>query len=154
MAFFVTKINFHTSINIVITLFKNTANSITVTLAEKTTISNPNYLFEFINKETHVKYYCIIGEDLTTSLERYNKFIITEKIEPDVLQSEINLSVGQYSYEAFQLTDVQLAGLNLNSVDTSIYTSVEGPEQMRVKEPVEINTFYEGTPVTNTVYES
>lgn len=136
-----------------ITLFKNTANTIFVTLSEKTTISDPNYLFEFKSKQTNVSAFCLVGTDLTASLERGNKFVITEKTSPAPEDSEVELLVGQYIYTAYQLSDAQVSALNFSSIDTTLYGIVEGPCQMRVKEITTPNTFYTSAPLTNTVYE-
>ena len=70
-----------------------------MTLAEKSTLANPTYLFEFKNSQTNISIY-FISTDYSTAKNRYNKFdIIETNGVSDLLNSTINLSLeGQYSY--------------------------------------------------------
>lgn len=132
---------------------KGTANTITVTLTEKTTISSPRYLFEFKSDSTNEYTYCLVGTDLSTHQERFNQFVITETTSPDYSAAEIELSVGEYEYKAYELTSVQAAALDFNDIDTSTYTCVEGACVARVY--ASSDTTYTQYPATtiNTVYE-
>lgn len=75
------------------------SNTVVLTLSEKTTISNPFYLFEFKNLQTNKSIY-FISNDYSVAKNRYNKFDIVETDGVvDLLNSTINLSLdGQYSY--------------------------------------------------------
>lgn len=82
-------------------LKKNEANQrIALTLTERTTISNPNYLFEFINNQTKQVYTCICGEVSATS--KYNLFDITEGVDDRTNSSLILGLAGQYYYNIHQ----------------------------------------------------
>jgi len=71
---------------------------IVLTLTEKTTISNPNYLFEFKDNQTKELIY-FIAQDTSSFKERFNKFTITEKANPNNLIGEVELILdGQYAY--------------------------------------------------------
>lgn len=48
----------------------------TLTLTEKTTISNPTYLFSFESIENEFKNF--IATDISSYTDRYNQFVITE----------------------------------------------------------------------------
>jgi hypothetical protein len=136
----------------VVTLYKSTANEVVVTLSEFTTIDDPGYLFEFKNKETNVKEYCLVGAELSNNIARYNKFIITDSATPDLLNSEVNLSPGDYIYTVYQLSEEQVE--NLPTINVDSYTIVEGPTHARVRLTSSTpNTFYNEAPLTNTVYE-
>lgn len=77
-----------------IKLEKNSTNTVVLTLSEKTTITNPYYLFEFTSDQTNeVKY--IIPTDISVNKIRYNEF---EIIEP----TNISLTVGTYKYRIFE----------------------------------------------------
>ncbi len=89
-------------------LTKNQINlNVVLTLTDKTTISNPVYLFEFINNQTKQTYTCIC-QDLATEAQkaRFNTFDITEGVD-DRLNSSLILGLaGQYVYNIHQQTSV------------------------------------------------
>jgi len=87
------------------------SNVVVLTLSEKITISSPNFLFEFINTQTQIKYYCI-SADLSLYPERYNKFnIIVKTTTPSPLVGEINIPLGdEYTYNVYE----QVSSTNLN----------------------------------------
>jgi hypothetical protein len=87
------------------------SNVVVLTLSEKITISSPNFLFEFINNQTQIKYYCI-SADLSLYPERYNKFnIIVKTTTPSPLVGEINIPLGdEYTYNVYE----QVSSTNLN----------------------------------------
>ena len=87
------------------------SNVVVLTLSEKITISSPNFLFEFINNQTQIKYYCI-SADLSLYPERYNKFnIIVKTTTPSPLVGEIQIPLGdEYTYNVYE----QVSSTNLN----------------------------------------
>ena len=85
-----------------ILLNKNTANTIALTLTEKVTIENPLFLIQFENKQSDVTTNIMVA-DTSIYKDRYNKFIITEKVTPDPLLGELTLSEGDYIYYAYQV---------------------------------------------------
>ena len=99
-------------------LKKNQVNSnITLTLAEKTTIVNPVYLFRFESDQTKVSYYCICQDLATTSQKvRYNLFDITEGVD-DPLNSSLILGLSGryhlYIYEQSSTTNLDPTGLDI-----------------------------------------
>jgi hypothetical protein len=89
---------------------KGQSNTVVVTLTEKCTLTNPNYLFEFTSKNTDDKKYCI-AFDTSLYTERYNKFVIVETNTPDNLDGEVTLSpVGEWIYQIYE----QVSATNLN----------------------------------------
>ena len=99
------------------------ANTVALTLTEKTTLSNAKYLFEFINNQTQQKTYCIAAD---TSLypERYNLFVITVKTSPNNLVGEILLTLGdEYSYNVYeQASTTNLDPTGLTKVEDGMMT--------------------------------
>ena len=85
-------------------LIPNTNNIVALTLAEKSTLSNPIYLFRFIHS-TGVESDCI-SADSSLYKSRYNKFILkTIDGEPNRLIGELNLKHGdQYEYIIYEQT--------------------------------------------------
>lgn len=136
-----------------ITLNKSAENRVPLTLFELTTIDDPNYLVEFKNKQTKELSYCLLGTNLSNDVSSYDEFIITDTASPNPRLSQVYLSVGQYFYTAYQLSDAQVSALDFENIDTDQYTSVEGPCQMQVKQIPVPDTFYSNAPLTNTVYE-
>lgn len=85
-------------------LQKSTVNVVSLTLAEKTTIVNPNYLFEFQNDTTLVKYYQIFTDVSTAGAarERANEFNI-EVVNSGSGANKIILgNVGLYHYTIYE----------------------------------------------------
>jgi len=94
---------------------QDTTNTVILTLTEKTTISSPTYLFEFVNDITRsAKRFIAI--DISAYTDRYNEFVITETASENLYTGNIDLNEkGFYSYRIFQQAsttnlDVTLTG--------------------------------------------
>jgi len=88
------------------------SNNVALTLSESTTISNPNYLFQFIN-DTSLEEVCFIASDTSNFKERYNLFIIqlVAKNDINLLNGQIYLSDnGYWTYNVYE----QASATNLN----------------------------------------
>lgn len=89
---------------------ENTSNTVILTLSEKTTLLNVNYLFEVYNDMTNIYKY-FIAQDISTNKLRYNEFIITETVTEFPLLGQINLiAEGFYKYNVYE----QASASNLN----------------------------------------
>jgi hypothetical protein len=100
------------------------SNVVVLTLSEKISIPSPNYLFEFINNQTQIKYYCI-STDLSLYPERYNKFnIIVKTTTPSPLVGEIQIPLGdEYTYNVYeQVSSTNLVPTGLNVVENGLMT--------------------------------
>lgn len=64
-----------------------------LTLTEKTTISNPTYLFSLTHRLNNAQYNFILT-DISAYIERYNEFEITEG-------TTVTLDAGEYLYEIY-----------------------------------------------------
>jgi hypothetical protein len=96
---------------------KNSANTVVLTLTEKSELTNPFYLFEFTSDLTKDKVY-FISEDTSLHKHRYNRFTITETANADNLQGEIELnSEGFWSYKIYESETQTLDPDNLNIVE-------------------------------------
>lgn len=73
-----------------------------LTLTEKTTISNPTYLFSLTHRLTNVAYNFILT-DTSSYVERYNAFEVTEG-------TTVTLDAGEYLYKIY----AQSSPTNLN----------------------------------------
>ena len=96
-----------------ITINKNTSNTVVLTLTEKCLLVNPYFLFEFKNVSTNTKQY-IIPIDNSTQKDRFNQFTIVETASPTIPQ--IKLTVGDYEYTIYEQassSNTNPAGLNV-----------------------------------------
>ena len=100
-----------------IQLTKSASTTIALTLTEKCTLTNPNYLFEFECNDTGVKEYCIAADTATTAERiRFNKFTITEDSTPNNLNGEVDLPInGWYSYTVYE----QASSTNLDPANAT-----------------------------------
>lgn len=100
-----------------IQLTKGQTQNIILTLTEKQTLTNPNYLFVFENRSTNteVKFVKLNNTDISAYKERYNEFSI-------VVNSYFNTSLnGQYSYSVYEQTSTSnLNPTGLNLLETGI----------------------------------
>jgi YbbR domain-containing protein len=112
-------------------LVQDTDNKVVLTLTEKTTISTPYYLFEFINDDSNNSK-IFTGVDISTNLSRYNEFLIVLNSTEDLENSIIDLpATGFYKYNVYS-TSV-LNDLDINNVTELVETGkiyVEGSEQL------------------------
>ena len=104
---------------------KGQSNTVVVTLKEKTTLITVFYLFEFKNTASGEKKYCVVSE-LSSELERYNKFLITEKTSPTSINGEIELAIGDYVYKIYEQDDeTNLNPTGLTIVETGFASCVD-----------------------------
>ena len=129
-------------------LKRNQINSnITLTLKEKTTITDPVYLFRFESDQSKVSYYCICQDLATTAQKvRANRFNITEGTN-DPLNSKVILGLsGRYHYFIYEqatgsinldptgLTIVERGIMTLKGDQVSNYRSYENEVTYKVYE--------------------
>jgi len=137
----------------VIRFLKDNTNNVVVTVTENSTVTNPIYLFLFQNQTTFDKYY-FIATDISTFKERYNKFIVTEKANPNTLSGEVRLSFkGLYNYCIYQTNLANTSGLaNAAAAVPNITKTVEVGTVQVVINDYEIDE-YEVQDTTNIVYQ-
>lgn len=90
------------------TIYKNSSNTVRFTLNEKTTLTEPIYIFTCKIRLDDEVILCVLGTDNSDNVNRYNEFIIIEKTSPDNTLNEISLSVGEYDYTIYQSTTSSL----------------------------------------------
>jgi len=85
---------------------KNSLNKIVLTLTESSRISNPNYLFHFVNEYGNdTTGFTFTTPDLTTSTNRYNLFNLTEATTGSTSGGNdipLSLTSGQYIYRVYE----------------------------------------------------
>ena len=128
MGFFIKKVK-------MLLINKGEINNIFVTLAEKTTLSNPTYLFDFVNDITRHKI-TFIAQDVSQYTYRYNQFVITETSGTNYLTSGvITLSESMfYSYRIFEQVsttnlDVALTGGLVESGKLKVIGTTTNPSK-------------------------
>jgi len=130
-----------------ILLNQNTSNTIVLTLKEKTSFSNPYYLFEFICDNTK-EYTYFTSVDTSTNKSRFNSFILELTTStPDLLNSVLNYPLnGFYSYNIYS----QVSASNLN-VDNTIEIVESGKVIVR-GDSIPSKTIYSGGQNNKIVY--
>lgn len=91
---------------------KNTLNKVALTLTEKQTISNPDYLFEFINDITGtIKIFS--ATDISTATSRYNYFNIIDNVIENEYNATMNFTpVGYWKYTIYEMEKTSPVDLN------------------------------------------
>lgn len=102
------------------------ANTVCLTLKEKSLIGTPTYLFEFENNSTHDKYYCIAA-DTSEYKDRFNLFTITvQTTAPNALLGQLKLPIaGEFEYRVYEqssTTNLDPTGLNMVEQGYMTYT--------------------------------
>jgi hypothetical protein len=69
---------------------KGASNTVILSLSERTTIEDANYLFEFIHDQTKATKY-FIAEDISTNKIRFNEFVIEENSTEDLENGVVSL---------------------------------------------------------------
>lgn len=117
-------------------------NTVVVTVTEKTTISNPKYLFVFLHSLTKTQNTCITA-DTSQYIDRYNRFLITESTTQSRLTGTLSLPyAGQWEYTIY----AQTSTTNLDPtaadeiVETGICTVISGAEPYADTYAVPVNT--------------
>ena len=128
-----------------IKLETNTTKLVILTLTEKVTLTNPKFLFEFINNESHVKYYCI-SANLSAYKERYDSFNLQLTSSPNNLIGQLNLPVGEYDYNVYE----QASTTNLNPTGL---TKLENGKCIVFNSSPSSETQYNGATLTDVIYE-
>jgi hypothetical protein len=85
-------------------IIKNTSNTVVVTLTEKATITNHDWLFEFSNGlEGSPKKYCS-AVDISLYPERYNEFVIIDGPVEDPANGTLNFTpTGSWDYKVYEM---------------------------------------------------
>ena len=85
---------------------KGTLNNVILTLNEKSTLSNPNYLFIFQNEyDISSNGITFSTPDISSYTNRYNQFVITESATASTTGGydvPLSLISGQYSYSVYE----------------------------------------------------
>jgi hypothetical protein len=122
-----------------INLTKGSIQNIYLTLTEKQLLTDPNYLFRFINRSSNeeVKFVLLNADDTSLFKDRYNKFSITTDT---YFTSSVN---GMYVYEVYEEagTGTNITGLNmlesgimmLNSTST-IFTNYTTTDTYKIRQ--------------------
>ena len=122
-----------------INLTKAATQNIYLTLTEKQLLTDPNYLFRFINRSSNeeVKFVLLNAADTSLYKDRYNKFSI---VTDTYFSSSVN---GMYVYEVYEEagTGTSITGLNmlesgimmLNSTST-IFTNYTTTDTYKIRQ--------------------
>lgn len=124
----------------------STQNLIVVSTFEKVTISNPIYLFRFVNKETKIEYSCISAPIDTYSYNRQSFQITTKASSANNLIGEIVLTIGdEYDYYIY-------AQQSTTNLDYTLANELIEEGLMRYEKTIATRNKYERGSTTRKVY--
>lgn len=82
---------------------KNTSNTVVLTLNEKQTLTNPDFLFEFVHDDTGEQK-LFTTNDLSSYTDRFNKFTITDNTTEDEYNGTMDFQKGFHHYTIYEMT--------------------------------------------------
>lgn len=93
---------------------KNQVNNVVLTLSEKQTQAQHDWLFEFTCEQAGEKKYCT-AQDISDFPDRYNEFIITDDATEDQYNGQLNFDpAGSWSYNVYEMPVVSPPSLDPN----------------------------------------
>lgn len=129
-----------------ILLHPTITNKVALTLSEATTLASPVYLFELINNQTFEKFY-FIAQDTSSFTYRYNLFEIVVKTNPNPLEGEVDLTIGEeYRCNIYE----QLSTTNLDPANA---TGIVEVDILRYDLKYAARNEYESDRITRKVYK-
>jgi len=119
-------------------------NTVTVTLTEKVTIPNPQFVFVFVNDNTGRKVACT-STDLSINTVRYNQFkldVVTTTPNPLINEVEFD-DYGFYHYYIYEIDDATTFNYNtINTTDLRTLTGLVETGKAYWSAPVTVNYYY------------
>ena len=119
-------------------------NTITVTLTEKVTIANPQFVFVFVNDNTGRKVACT-STDISLNTDRYNQFnidVITTTPNPLLAEVEFD-DYGFYHYYIYQTDDASIFDYaNIDTTDLRTLTGLVETGKAYWSAPAIVNYYY------------
>ena len=126
-------------------------NEIVVTLTEKATLTNPAYIFLFVNDNTGQKYFCSSG-NTSQYTDRYNKFNIEVKSSPNWLNGQVDLDdYGFYHYYVYERANTTglvyntLVAADIRDLVPTYFTGLVETGKMKYVPPDSENDIYADT---------
>lgn len=123
-------------------------NQVVVTLKEKATLTNPVYIFLFVNDNTNNKYYCTTT-DVSGFPDRFNQFALTVKANPTWTAGEVSLDdygfYHYYVYERANLTGLvynTLVAADIRDLVPTYFTTLVESGKMKYLAPDESDNYY------------
>lgn len=120
-------------------IIRSGENTLTFTLTEKVSISNPEFILIIINDFTYKKTACKLGTDLSSYTSRYNQFTVTVNDDPTALNAEIGLhEYGFHKYYVYETADADTFDYaNVDDLDIETMTGLIEQGKMNYLKPVD-----------------
>lgn len=122
-------------------LRESQANTITVTVTEKQTLSSPYYLIRFISEGQNVENSCIVT-DSSSYPQRFNQFTVTESTTENRTAGTLTLVEGIHEYRIYEQSSP--TNLDWNNSTTLLeigLAKVIGTQQDSIVTPTYSETF-------------
>lgn len=124
---------------------KSAENIVVLTLTEKSTLTDPTYLFVFESDQTQ-SLSIFISADTSEYTDRYNRFTVIETTDPDPLAGEVSLPhSGFYHYTVYEQADT-------DNLDPELATGIVEIGKVKVLGTDETDYTYEPDAETNYVH--
>lgn len=96
-----------------ITIYKNTENTVCLTLTERAQYTQSVFLFKF-TREISNQQIIFTAENISDNTERYDKFIIEEvdSDNEDLSIGKVNLAEGKYHYQIYEAPETSPQSLD------------------------------------------
>ncbi len=92
-----------------ITIQKGLTNSVVLTLNEKVTLNNPDFILSVKSKLDYTTKEMWLNTDITVNSIRYNEFIIEETELEDLTDQKITLELTDYDYTVWETNSATLS---------------------------------------------
>lgn len=134
-----------------IQIIKGQANTVVVTLKEKQTLTNPDFLFELTNDQGGtVTRKLFTADDISSFNDRYNKFVITDSTTELPLQGQMNFTpAGYWSYTIYEMAQ---ASPNDLDPDNAVKVLETGKAEVIDNTPSTDVEFDEDDNINNTTF--
>ena len=129
------------------------SNTITVTLTEKVTLPNPQFVFVFVNDNTGKKFACT-STDSSTNTTRYNKFNINVVTVSNPMNSDVELDdYGFYHYYIYEMDDATAFDYaNIDTTDLRTLTGLVETGKAYWSAPAIVNYYYKDIKTSIVTY--
>lgn len=125
------------------------ANTVYVTLKEKATLTNPYYVFVFINDQT-LKKYMVTATDVSSSTAKRSEFTLTIQASPNWLSGQLLPdNYGDYTYYVYEksanpstLTYNTVVNADIRNYVPTYFTSLVETGKMKYGQPTATDYTY------------
>lgn len=125
------------------TITRGASNTVVLTLTERVTLTNPYFLVRAESRRTAVVKRFILGSNLSSATERYDKFTIIENAVEDLPNATVTLTGGDWWYEVYEQTSssnlLETSATNTTPLEKGLFRVIDTNDTY--KDPAQIDTY-------------